>query len=174
MRTLVKDPSPAGFEELLEERRRLDQDRRDEVWEGVLHVIPPPSHAHEELVITLGYLLRPYAKAKGMSLTGGVAIGTSKNNYRVPDLAMHGPGAAPQWHPTAALAVEIRSRGDDTDEKVPFYGDHGVEELLIVDPERRTLEWLSLQPEGEYRAVERSRLIALGVVELASQIDWPE
>jgi len=30
-------------EELLAERRRKGHDRFDEVWEGVLHMLPPPS-----------------------------------------------------------------------------------------------------------------------------------
>jgi hypothetical protein len=40
MPTLVKDPPPAEFEALLAGRRRLGQDRFDEVWEGVLHMNP--------------------------------------------------------------------------------------------------------------------------------------
>jgi len=172
MPTLVKDPPPAGFEALLEQRRRLDQDRRDEVWEGVLHMIPPASHAHEELVMTLGFLLRPYAKANGMSLTGSVAIGTSKENYRAPDLAMHRPEAAAQWHPTAAVVVEILSPDDETWEKLPFYAAHHVDELVIVDPRERTVQWFALAGE-QYRPIDASGLIGLGPGELAHQIDWP-
>ena len=171
--TLVKDPPPAGFEALLEERRRLDQDRRDEVWDGVLHMIPPASHAHEELVMTVGFLLRPYAKARGMTLTGSVAIGTGKENYRAPDLAMHRPGAAAQWHPTAAVVVEILSPDDDTWKKLPFYAERGVDELVVVDLRERTVQWLSLD-SGEYRPVERSSVIDLRGDELAGRIDWPE
>ena len=46
MPTLVKDPPPAGFEELLERRRELGQDLLDEVWEGVYHVNPAPAARH--------------------------------------------------------------------------------------------------------------------------------
>jgi hypothetical protein len=34
--TLVRDPQPKEFQALLERRRRLGQDRYDEVWDGVL------------------------------------------------------------------------------------------------------------------------------------------
>jgi hypothetical protein len=34
---------------LLDERRRLGLDRRDEMWDGVLHVVPPPKDAHQSL-----------------------------------------------------------------------------------------------------------------------------
>ncbi len=151
MRTLLPDPAPAPFDELLERRRRWGADRRDEVWKGVLHMSPPASHEHERLVMKLGYLLTPYAEKRGLELTGAVGIGT-EDDYRVPDLALHHPGAAEQWHPSAALAVEIVSPGDESWDKLPFYAVHQVEELLIVDPAKRAVDWLALEEEG-YRAV---------------------
>jgi Uma2 family endonuclease len=63
--------------------------------------------------------------------------------------------------------------GDDTPKKVPFYAKHGVEELVIVDPQQQTVEWLALRPDGEYAPVERSGLIDLSAAELAKAIDWP-
>jgi hypothetical protein len=42
MRTLLPDPPPAELEALLERRTKLGQDRKDEVWEGVLHLVPAP------------------------------------------------------------------------------------------------------------------------------------
>jgi hypothetical protein len=42
MPTLVMDPAPAEIDALIERRRRLDLDHYDEVWEGVLHMNPPP------------------------------------------------------------------------------------------------------------------------------------
>lgn len=166
------DPLPSALEQLLEERARLDLDRRDEVWEGVLHVIPPPSHAHELLAVRLVRLLAPHADKAGLEMTGGVGIGTGKDDYRVPDLALHRPGTAAQWHPTAALIVEVVSPGDESWAKLDFYAARRVEELLIVDPQRRTVDWLALARE-EYRPVQRSALIALGPGELARGIEWP-
>jgi hypothetical protein len=49
--------------------------------------------------------------------------------------------------------------------------EYGVDEVLIVDPERRTVEWLG--PAGErYEPIERSAVIELGSNELAELIDW--
>jgi Uma2 family endonuclease len=171
--TLVFDPQPAEFEQLLERRHRLDQDRRDEVWEGVLYMIPPASHAHERMAMILARLLGPLADAVGLELTGAVGIGV-KGDYRVPDLALHRPGAPSQWHPTAALVVEIISPRDKTWDKVPFYAAHQVDELLIVDPQERKVHWLGLQADGGYRPMERSGLIPLGPAELAARVDWPQ
>ncbi len=90
----------------------------------------------------------------------------------MPDLALHRPGAAEQWHPSAALAVEIVSPRDESWDKLPFYAAHQVDEVLILDPAGRTVDWLVLEQEG-YRAVQRSRLVELGPAELAAAIDWP-
>jgi hypothetical protein len=68
--------------------------------------------------------------------------------------------------------LEIVSPNDRTWEKLPFYAKHDVDELLIVDPQQRSVDWLALA-EGEYRPVERSGVIELGPAELAEQIDWP-
>ena len=48
-----------------------------------------------------------------------------------------------------------------------------MDELLIVDLEKRRVDWLGLEPSGEYRAIERSRLIELGSAELAERLGWP-
>ena len=68
-----------------------------------------------------------------------------------------------------------RDRGrlpnDETWEKLPFYADHDVDEVLIVDPQERTVEWLELR-DGEYKQVERSGLIDLGAGELVEQLGW--
>ena len=68
--------------------------------------------------------------------------------------------------------VGILSPGDETWNKLPFYATHRVDEILIVDPEKRTVDWLVLT-QGEYRLVEHSSLIDLGAAELAELIDWP-
>jgi len=84
MPTLVLDPQPTVLEQLLEERTRLDLDRHDEVWDGVLHVIPPPSHAHELLATHLVRLLGPYADEAGLELTGGVGIAPARRTTACP------------------------------------------------------------------------------------------
>jgi Uma2 family endonuclease len=132
---------------------------------------PPPSHEHERLVSVLHRVLGPYADAAALELTGGIGLG-HQDDYRVPDLALHRPGAGAQWHPTAALVIEIVSPGDESWKKLPFYAEHDVDEVLIVDPDERTVAWLALE-QGEYHPIERSSLIQLGAGEFAGRIDWP-
>jgi Uma2 family endonuclease len=172
MRTLLSDPPPAEVQEALERRRRSGADRHDEVWEGVLHMMPTPSGAHMDVQQQLAVLLDAPARAAGLfPRIGGVNIGDAED-YRVPDGVLQRERRSGVWHPTAALVVEILSPGDETLDKLPFYAAHHVDELLIVDPQQRSVDWLALKA-GEYRAVQRSGLIDVGMAELVDRIDWP-
>jgi Uma2 family endonuclease len=170
---VVMDPPTTGLEELLERRRRSGLERLDEVWEGVLHMVPAPNHAHADIAQQLAEILGPAARAAGLSPTmHEFNLGDSKDDFRVPDGGLHRPGASGTWHPTAALVVEIVSPGDESWEKLPFYAAHEVDETLIVDPATRGCHWLALSG-GEYRPIERSGLIDLGASGLVELIDWP-
>lgn len=105
-------------------------------------------------------------------MVGQSNLGDGEHDFRVPDSALHRPGASGVWHPTAPLIVEIVSPGDESWEKLPFYAAHGVDEVLIVDPQERSVSWLGLAGE-EYRPIERSGLIDLGAQELGERLDWP-
>ncbi len=171
VRTIVSDPPPAEFQELLERRRRWGADRHDEIWEGVYRMIPAPGEAHWLIDEQLAELLRPLARAAGLVSSPEFNLGHT-SDFRVPDRGLHRPETTGDWRPTAALVVEILSPGDETPAKIPFYASHDVDELVIVDPQSRTVEWLALE-QGRYRPVEQSRLISLGPTELAGRIDWP-
>lgn len=144
----------------------------DEVWEGVLHMVPAPSYAHASIEAQLVMILGPLARAAGLTMIGQSNLGEGEHDFRVPDSALHRPGASGVWHATAALVVEIVSPGDETWEKLPFYAAHDVDEVLIANPIKRSVDWLGLH-EGEYRPIERSGLIDLGAKELGERIEWP-
>jgi Uma2 family endonuclease len=171
--TLVRDPQPADFEALLVRRRRLGLDRSDEVWEGVLHMNPAPHGRHAEVQWQLAVLLDQPARAGGLRPVGEFNLGEPED-YRVPDGGLHAPGEPQLFYPTAKLVVEVVSPDDETWAKLGFYAAHGVDELLIVDPQERRVHWLALAPGGEYQPLERSSLIALAPAELAERIDWPD
>jgi Uma2 family endonuclease len=127
--------------------------------------------AHRLLDRQLAKLLDPLAEAAGLLEGGELNVGT-KEDVREPDRASWRPKDGGDWQHTVALAIEIVSPGDSTWEKLSFYAAHDVDELLIVDPQQRTVDWLALKA-GEYRAVQRSGLIDVGVAELVDRIDWP-
>jgi len=173
MRTLVLDPSTAGLQALMERRRRSGLARLDEVWGGVLHMIPAPSFAHARVAQQLAELLGPLAREAGLECAmHEFNLGDSEADFRVPDGGLLHPGARGTWLSTAALVVEIVSPGDETWEKLPFYAAHKAQEILIVDPLQRTVKWLGLET-ASYRELSRSALIELDAQQLAESIEWP-
>jgi Uma2 family endonuclease len=169
---LILDPLTAGLEGVLERRRRSGLDRLDEVWEGVYHMVPAPSGPHATIESQLHRLLGPLGMAVGLTMIGQSNLGESEHDFRVPDGALHRSPPMGVWNPTAALVIEIVSPGDESWEKLPFYAAHEVDEVLIVDPQERSVSWLALE-HGENRPVEHSGLLDLGARGLAEQLDWP-
>lgn len=173
MRTLVLDPPTAGLGELIERRRRSGLERLDEVWEGVLHMVPAPSGEHAYIAQQLAELLGPPARAAGLiPAIGEFNLGEDEHDFRVPDGGLHRGRPSGVWQQTAAVVVEIVSPGDESWQKLRFYAAHHVDEVLIVDPQKRLVSWLELE-HGEYRPIERSGLVDLGAEGLAEQLDWP-
>jgi Uma2 family endonuclease len=173
VRTVVLDPASAGLDEVLERRHRSGLDRLDEVWEGVLHLVPAPSYQHARISQQLAELLGPLSRAAGLeAVMAEFNLGEGEHDYRIPDGGLHRPGATGVWLPTAALVVEIVSPGDESWEKLPFYAKHEVDEVVIVDPQKRAVDWLALAG-GAYEPIEHSALIELGSAELSALIDWP-
>ncbi len=174
MATVVLDPYAYELDALKERRRVSGLDRLDEVWEGVLHMVPAPSFEHASIAQQLAVALNGRARAAGLvPAMHEFNLGDSIDDFRVPDGGLHRPGAGGVWLHTAALVVEIVSPGDETWLKLPFYAAHEVDEVLIVDPAERAVHWLGLADGGEYRPIERSGVIDLGAAELAEHIDWP-
>jgi Uma2 family endonuclease len=172
MPTLILDPPPHQLEELLEQRRRMGADRHDEVWKGVYHMVPGPGAPHSFVAHQVSVLLDAPARAAGLYVGLEFNVGLSKDDYRVPDLGVHRELRTEKWVPTAAIVVEILSPTDEAWQKLPFYAEHGVDELLFVDPVKRSVTWLALR-DGSYDPVEHSALIELSASELAQRIDWP-
>ena len=173
MATVVLDPYAYELDALKERRRVSGLDRLDEVWEGVLHMVPAPNYGHARLTQQLAVALDEPARDAGLEAAmGEFNLGDSIDDFRVPDGGLHRSGTDGVWLHTAALVVEIVSPGDESWEKLPFYAAHEVDEVLILDPEERAVHWLGLS-DGEYHPIEHSALIDLGAAELADKIDWP-
>jgi Uma2 family endonuclease len=143
------------LDRLIEERKRLGLDLHDEVWEGMYVMPSMPSIAHQELVHDLGIVFdEVIRKRKRGKVYPGANVSDRRSgweeNYRIPDVlvVLQGGravdcGTHVQGGPD--FLVEIESPGDDTEEKVPFYGSIGVRELLIIHRDRRTLRLLRLE-----------------------------
>ena len=171
MRTLFVTDPPPPVEDWLARRRALGQDRFDEVWEGEYHVAPAPSGRHARIDHLLGRILDPLADHSGLSGATACNIG-GPDDFRVPDQAWFRTGGLDVWNPTAAIVVEIVSPGDESRMKFDFYHRAGVEEVLIVDPDARTVEWF-LRGTAAFEAADRSRLLGITATDLVAAIDWP-
>ncbi len=171
MRTILLGEPPPPVRSWLERRRELGLDRFDEVWEGEYHVAPEAHGRHGDVDDKLAALLHPLARSAGLWGSGPLNLG-GPNDYRVPDRAYLRERATEVWNPTAAIVVEIVSPGDETYAKLGFYHRLGVEEVLIVDPLHRTVEWYRRNASGFERAG-NSQLLSITEDDLAARIDWP-
>jgi len=138
-------------ESLLEERRRRGLDRRDEVWEGVYHMVPPLTNEHQRIVDGLHFLFTGYFLKHDLgtvrSCIGIRDVRGADANYRVPEWFAVRAGREALLHDESSyvdegpdVVVEVRSPGDETDEKIPFYEAAGAGEVLIVDRDTRRPE----------------------------------
>lgn len=136
-------------EELLEERRRTGADVWDELWEGELHMVPPPSGLHQRFGGELLAVLLPLAKAHGLvgSYETGLYRPGTDTDYRVPDHVYARPELATERgvDGPAEVVVELRSPDDETYDKLGFYANLGVSEVLVVHPLERRVELFVLR-----------------------------
>ncbi len=136
-------------EQLLAERRKAGVDRWDEVWEGVLHMVPPPSGAHQRFGMRLAHVLDALAREAGLvgSYETGLFRPGTDDDYRVPDQVYARPDLLTERgvDGPAELVVEIRSPGDETYDKLRFYADLGVGEVLVAHPGEGRAEVFSLR-----------------------------
>ena len=175
MRTVVLPETPHELRRWLERRRELGQDRRDEVWEGEYHVAPAPRPRHLHLETQLAVLLRPAADAADLVQMGGANIGDA-DDYRIPDQTYVRRFVGDLYLPTAAVVVEVLGPGDESRRKMPFYAEHDIDEVVLVDPQRQGVEWYALDRDGRgaaYRPVDRSALLDVTAADLAARLEWP-
>jgi len=97
-------------EAMLDERRRLGADKRDEMWDGVLHMVPPAGGPHQEFAGELFLVLAPLAKRRGLRPYYETGLFRADKNYRVPDQLYCRPEhESERGAEGAELVVEIRS-----------------------------------------------------------------
>ncbi len=151
--------TPDALSQTLARRRALGIDKFDEMWEGVPHMTPAPRRSHQDIVLDMAMWLRiHWARPLGNRVHQDVNVtqpGGWPDNYRVPDLILLTPDRFCIDHDTyfegaPTVVVEIRSPGDDTMEKLPFYAQIGVPEVWLIDRDTRRPELLVLR-DGQYQ-----------------------
>lgn len=128
---------------LIEQRRISGADQWDEVWEGVLHMVPPPNIEHQNLEGLIETWLRTFwvPTQPGNKVLHQVALSPDDSwvqNYRTPDIVLfnsqHQQNLRPTFcHGPCTVAIEIRSPNDESYDKLAFYLTLGVPEVWVID-----------------------------------------
>jgi Uma2 family endonuclease len=186
MHAVIVGPTP-GWDEWQERRRTWGADRWDEVWNGVLHVVPPPGIQHQRIVGHLLTVLRPLAARAGLEAfhQAGVFATPDLTDYREPDVVVVHPrdlsDRGIERH--GELVIEVLSPHDERRLKFAFYAGLGIPEYWIVHPHTRAIEVYTLhdgayvrQPEAPDGEIAAPRLgLALRVVDGPRlRITWPD
>ena len=151
--------NPRLEEELKEQRKAWGADQHDEVWEGVYFMPPMANDDHQDLVLRILHASCGTTVSKpGLGkVPPGVNLAASvedwEHDYRVPDVVVFLADTAAEnhdafWTGAADFIIEITSPHDRTYEKIAFYSQIGVRELLIVNRQSWALELYRHQDGG--------------------------
>ena len=155
------------FAEVQARRREWGADKLDEVWTGIPHL--QPVGPHSQLQQAIAVRLRPLAANRGLVSALGAYDPRDPAELGRSDTArptLRGDQAA-----SAALAVGIVTRAEDIHTRLPAFAADRVRELVIIDLEAGTVDWLALVGD-DYEHVELSRLIDCSPAQLAEEIEW--
>jgi Uma2 family endonuclease len=147
-------------EKWLAERRTLGLDRLDEMWEGVLHAVPPPQRRHQGLAFALGKEFEAAATKACCNIYPGAGVFAAANDYRVPDLVIFPPSSESERGVDGPplVVIEIQSPNDESYEKVPWYLSRGARCVVVIDQDRFSVEVFT--PDGTVRP-EADALVAV-------------
>lgn len=146
-----------------EEYLALDINRRIEFTDGLIEVLTLPTFVHQAIAMLLCMKLdelRIHGK-RGRATFSGFKTRVRENKWREPDVLYLRPENEhlhdDRWWTHTDFAVEVVSPDDpgrDYSVKRVEYAEGGIPEYWIVDPRRRTILQLVLDPGStEYREV---------------------
>lgn len=134
----------------LEQYEALPEDKRVEVFDGVIYDMASPSQEHQTLLTELLVTLRNYIKGKG----GNCSVFPAPFDVKLSDnpLTIVQPDVmvicdkdkldGKRCNGAPDFIIEIVSPGNPTDDyirKLYYYKNYGVREYWIVDPRRKTV-----------------------------------
>lgn len=162
MRAVLLEVTP----EELAHRKLTGADRHDEMWEGVLHMAPAPNNEHQRILDELIVFLVPLLKrTRRGQLRSGINVfdeSSPKQNYRIPDASFVAAGRESILAEDGTrgggpdAVIEIRSPGDESYEKLPFFAALGVREVVVIDRDTKKPEVFRLAG-SQYVAVAAER-----------------
>lgn len=145
-RALILEPSLVR--DLIRERQSRGIDRYDEVWDGVYVMPPLANNPHQRLVFDACMVLDTVVRPAGGRVQPGANVSDRREgwekSFRAPDVVVVlKDGLAidceTHWFGGPDFLMEVKSPGDDTELKIPFYSKINVRELLVVHRDTRHL-----------------------------------
>jgi hypothetical protein len=135
--------------EFVQDRHERGIDGQDEVWEEVYIVPPIATNSHQNLVGALSGIMFIVIvlEGRGQAFPGANVSDRRvgwKRKFRGPDVvvvlnASRAIDCRTHWMGGPDFLIEVQTPGDQTEEKIPFYSEIGVQELLIVHRDTRQL-----------------------------------
>jgi Uma2 family endonuclease len=136
----------------------LTDDKRYEILEGELYVVPSPNTYHQRISLRLAFALYEHVRQENLGevFAAPYDILLSEVNVVQPDIlfiSKEHAGIIGENNTTGApdLVVEILSEGTKSKDlriKRKVYGKYGVLEYWIVDPEAKAIEVLTRSKTG--------------------------
>jgi len=141
-----------------EDYLKTSDDKRYELLDGELIILPAPSIAHQHVAVKLATRLDTFVEDKnlGVVYSAPTDVVLSETHVVQPDLMFisserAGIVTSANIQGAPDLIVEIRSDSTaerDETRKRQLYAEYGVREYWLVDPETRTITVLLLGADG--------------------------
>lgn len=136
----------------------LDDDRRYELIEGELYMVPAPNFQHQTISRDLGVVLWEFVKENnlGIVLYAPFDVVLSETDVVQPDIIFVSKGklgliTEKNLRGAPELAIEILSTSTKERDKLvkkKLYMEYGVKEFWIVDPDKKAIEVMVLKETG--------------------------
>jgi Uma2 family endonuclease len=153
----MKAVMPSVPPEILEWRKRTGAHQWDEMWKGVLHIMPAPNNEHQDLGGALEVFLRLHWARRGRGKVFHNANlsppGGWPDDYRIPDLLLltsekFALNRKDYFEGAVDGVVEIHSPDDEAYDKLAFYEELGVPEVWIIHRDIKEPEIFLLKRAG--------------------------
>ncbi len=136
----------------------MDNDRRYELIEGELYMVPSPGFYHQTISMNISHPLKKFAKGNnlGAVLYAPFDVVLSETDVVQPDIIFVSKGrlgliTEKNLRGAPDLAIEILStstRERDKLVKKRLYMESGVKEFWLVDPDKNAIEVMVLKETG--------------------------
>jgi Uma2 family endonuclease len=153
-----------------------DDGKRYELVEGVLRMMSPAGGRHGRIALKLGRRIGDYVEQQNLGETfaaeTGFLLQKNPDTVRAPDVAFvsHAtlgeladePGYLPIAPDLVAEVISPSDRSSDVEEKVFGWLAAGVQAVIVVDPQTRTIRY--------YRSADAIQVVQSGSIDLSEVI----